>query len=80
MRVPSPAAKTIAQSKRFSPAASQALILTSVFLAIAPPPGIDPGPWASKAHVLATTQWRNPYSPSSEGLLLTINLAHSEIS
>ncbi|MEY4693305.1 MAG: hypothetical protein RL437_585, partial [Actinomycetota bacterium] len=28
----------------------------------APPPGIDPGPWASKAHVLATTQWRNPYS------------------
>ena len=31
----------------------------------APPPGIDPGPWASKAHVLATTQWRNLYSPSS---------------
>ena len=31
---------------------------------IAPPPGIDPGPWASKAHVLATTQWRNAYSPS----------------
>ena len=29
---------------------------------VAPPPGIDPGPWASKAHVLATTQWRNPYS------------------
>ena len=29
---------------------------------MAPPPGIDPGPWASKAHVLATTQWRNPYS------------------
>ena len=28
----------------------------------APPPGIDPGPWASKAHVLATTPWRNPYS------------------
>ena len=26
---------------------------------MAPPPGIDPGPWASKAHVLATTQWRN---------------------
>ncbi len=32
---------------------------------IAPPPGIDPGPWASKAHVLATTQWRNLYSPLS---------------
>ena len=29
------------------------------FVALAPPPGIDPGPWASKAHVLATTQWRN---------------------
>ncbi len=29
---------------------------------LAPPPGIDPGPWASKAHVLATTQWRNTYS------------------
>ena len=28
-------------------------------LVLAPPPGIDPGPWASKAHVLATTQWRN---------------------
>ncbi len=29
------------------------------FIKMAPPPGIDPGPWASKAHVLATTQWRN---------------------
>ena len=38
---------------------------------MAPPPGIDPGPWASKAHVLATTQWRNLNSIGSGSLLLT---------
>ena len=37
----------------------------------APPPGIDPGPWASKAHVLATTQWRNLNSIRSGSLLMT---------
>jgi hypothetical protein len=40
--------------------------LSSAEQQIAPPPGIDPGPWASKAHVLATTQWRNLYSPLSK--------------
>ena len=41
---------------------------------VAPPPGIDPGPWASKAHVLATTQWRNLYSPLSSVVLATTKL------
>ena len=45
---------------------------------VAPPPGIDPGPWASKAHVLATTQWRNPYSPVSAGMLLTTTVTYYE--
>lgn len=48
------------------------LVETILFLllALAPPPGIDPGPWASKAHVLATTQWRN---------LNSIGQSHSDI-
>ena len=46
---------------------------------LAPPPGIDPGPWASKAHVLATTQWRNLYSPLSSVVLATSKLqSHAE--
>ena len=87
MRVPSPAARTIATSSLCSkvsppPYLGLSLLLalkpiappplTSGGAAIAPPPGIDPGPWASKAHVLATTQWRNLNYPLRSGYHQTV--------